>query len=226
MLQGIVQERYSALIFFAAFIFFDITILLDTTNNSNSQTAKIGIEMKKIFSPVTFDDLKNLKAGDSVSICGIVYTGRDAAHKRLCEMISNDISLPFDLYGSIIYYVGPTPARPGEVIGSAGPTSSYRMDPYTEPLLKKGLKVMIGKGPRSEELKNLLKKYGAIYVSAIGGTAAKISETIKKCEVIAFDDLDTEAIRKLWVEDFYGIVTYDMYGNDLFEEGVAKYRVN
>ena len=179
------------------------------------------IELK---SPFSAEEIKNLRAGDAVSISGIIYTGRDAAHKRLCELISFGKELPVDLADAGIYYVGPAPAKPGRIIGSAGPTSSYRMDPYSEPLLKLGLKIMIGKGPRSEEFKESLKKYGAVYLSAIGGAAASISESVKSCEVVAYEDLGTEAVRRVEVEDFYAIVTYDSLGNDLFESGAEKYK--
>ena len=179
------------------------------------------IELK---SPVSHEDVKKLRVGDAVKITGVIYTGRDAAHKRLCELLAEGKSLPIDVNGASIYYVGPTPAKPGRAIGSAGPTSSYRMDAYTEPLLKEGLKVMIGKGPRSEEYREQLKKYGAVYLSAIGGAAALISESVKECEVVAYEDLGAEAIHKLSVVDFYAIVTYDSVGGDLFSEGVEKYR--
>ena len=132
--------------------------------------------------------------------------------------------LPIDVNGGAIYYVGPTPTKPGRAIGSCGPTSSYRMDPYVEPLLKEGLKVMIGKGPRSSEYRELLKKYDALYFSAIGGAAASISESVKKCDLICYEDLGAEAIYKLEVDGFFAIVTYDTYGNDLFKEGIDTYK--
>lgn len=179
------------------------------------------IELK---SPVDEKLVRSLRAGDSVRITGVIYTGRDAAHKRLCELLERGEPLPVDVKNSIIYYVGPTPAKPGRAIGSAGPTSSYRMDPYAEPLLKQGLKVTVGKGPRSSQFKQLLQQYGGVYLSAIGGAAASISETIKKCEVVAYEDLGAEAIHRLEVKDFYAIVTYDSVGNDLFEQGIEKYR--
>ncbi|MCM1043432.1 MAG: Fe-S-containing hydro-lyase [Corallococcus sp.] len=182
--------------------------------------------MYKLTSPVNPEEIKKLRAGDTVAISGVIYTGRDAAHKRLCELLERGEELPIDVNNGIIYYVGPTPAKPGRAIGSAGPTSSYRMDPYAEPLLKKGLKVMVGKGSRGEHYKQLLKQYGAVYLSAIGGAAASISETIKKCEVVTYEDLGAEAIHRLEVEDFYAIVTYDSEGNDLFEQGIAKYSKN
>ena len=163
-------------------------------------------------------------AGDRIILSGTVYTARDAAHKRLCELISENKELPVDFDGASIYYVGPTPAKPGRAIGSAGPTSSYRMDPYAEPLLKQGLRVMIGKGPRSEEYKKLVSEYGAVYLSAIGGAAASISETVKKCEIVAYEDLGAEAIYRMEVENFYAVVTYDSVGGDLFAEGEKKYK--
>ena len=175
-------------------------------------------------SPATPEEVKALRVGDTVEISGVIYTGRDAAHKRLCDLISEGGELPLDLDGASIYYVGPTPARPGRAIGSAGPTSSYRMDPYTEPLLKKGLRVMIGKGPRGEKYKRLVCEYGAVYLSAIGGAAASISETVKKCEIVAYEDLGAEAIYRMEVEKFYAVVTYDCVGGDLFAEGEKKYR--
>lgn len=180
--------------------------------------------MIKISGPVDEKVIRSLRAGDTVSVSGIMYTGRDAAHKRFVELLNDGKQLPIDVDGGIIYYVGPTPAKPGRAIGSAGPTSSYRMDAYAEPLLKKGLKVMIGKGPRSKEFKELLKKYGAVYLSAIGGAAASISESVKKCEVVAYEDLGAEAVHRLETEDFFAIVTYDSEGNDLFEQGIAAYK--
>lgn len=181
-------------------------------------------DVKRIQLPLSLEDIKSLRAGDKVELTGVIYTGRDAAHKRLVELLEKNEKLPIDVNGGAIYYVGPTPAKPGRAIGSAGPTSSYRMDPYAEPLLKEGLKVMIGKGPRSDEYKELLKKYNAIYLSAIGGAAASISEAIKKCDLICYEDLGAEAIYRLEVDGFFGIVTYDTLGNDLFEEGINEYK--
>ncbi len=180
--------------------------------------------MIKLTSPVDEELVRSLRAGDIVHISGVIYTGRDAAHKRLCELLAAGRQLPIDVDRGIIYYVGPTPAKPGRAIGSAGPTSSYRMDPYAEPLLKHGLKVMIGKGPRGAEYKKLLQQYGAVYMSAIGGAAALISESVTKCEVVAYPDLGAEAIHRLEVEDFFAIVTYDSAGNDLFEQGISEYK--
>ncbi|MBR2975165.1 MAG: Fe-S-containing hydro-lyase [Clostridia bacterium] len=179
--------------------------------------------MIKLTTPVSPEEVKKLRAGDVVLISGVIYTGRDAAHKRLCELLAKGEELPINVDGSIIYYVGPTPAKPGRAIGSAGPTSSYRMDAYSEPLMQQGLKVMVGKGSRSEEYKKQLQKYGAVYLSAIGGAAASISETIKKCEVVTYEDLGAEAIHRLEVEDFYAIVTYDSVGNDLLQQGMQTY---
>lgn len=181
--------------------------------------------MIKLNTPISIEDIKKLKAGDSVYLSGIIYTGRDAAHKRLVEVINSGQELPFTLESNVIYYVGPTPAKPGEVIGSAGPTSSYRMDPYSSILMPKGLNVMIGKGPRSEEFKKDLIANKGIYLSAVGGAAALISQSIKEAEIILYEDLGAEAIYKLRVEDFPAIVTYDIHGNDLLLEGVEKYRV-
>lgn len=181
-------------------------------------------EIKKLHLPLVEDELLKLRAGDKIEITGVIYTGRDAAHKRLVELLANNQPLPFDVNGGAIYYVGPTPAKPGRAIGSAGPTSSYRMDAYSEPLMQKGLKIMIGKGPRSNEYRKMLQKYGAIYVSAIGGAAASISESIKKCDLICYEDLGAEAVYRLEVEDFFGIVTYDTEGNDLFDQEIKKYR--
>ena len=181
------------------------------------------IELK---SPVNPEEVKKLRAGDAVKITGVIYTGRDAAHKRLCELLEKNEKLPIDVNNTCIYFVGPTPAKPGRAIGSAGPTSSYRMDPYSEPLLKEGLKVMIGKGPRDKAYKEMLPKYGAVYMSSIGGAAASISETVKACEVVAYEDLGAEALYRLEVKDFFGIVTYDVYGNDLFLQEIEKYKQN
>lgn len=179
---------------------------------------------KKLTLPLSDEVIKSLRVGDILELTGVIYTGRDAAHKRLVELLEKNEALPIDVNGGGIYYVGPTPAKPGRAIGSAGPTSSYRMDPYAEPLLKEGLKFMIGKGPRSQEYKDLLVKYNAVYLSAIGGAAASISESIKKCDLVCYEDLGAEAIYRLEVENFFSIVTYDTLGNDLFEQGINKYK--
>lgn len=177
----------------------------------------------KLNLPLSIEQIKGLRAGDKVEISGVVYTGRDVAHKRFNECLSRGEELPFDIEGGAIYYVGPTPAKPNQVIGACGPTSSYRMDEYSEPLLKKGLKVMIGKGPRSDEYKKLLKEYGAVYLSAIGGTAVDIAESVKECELVCYEDLGTEAVRRLKVENLFAVVTYDSNGGDLFLDGINKF---
>ncbi len=178
----------------------------------------------KLKTPLSDDDLKKLKAGDRVEISGVIYTARDAAHARLIDLIETNQELPFDLEGQVIYYVGPTPAKPGQIIGSAGPTTSYRMDPYAPTLIEKGLKGMIGKGGRGEEVKEAIKKHGSVYFAAVGGAAALIAKCIKKSEVIAYEDLGPEAIRRLEVENFPVIVVNDVYGNDLYEIGQEKYK--
>lgn len=177
-----------------------------------------------INTPLTDEAVEGLKAGDKVLINGTIYTGRDAAHKRLIELLNNGKELPFDISGQIIYYVGPTPAKPGKAIGSAGPTTSYRMDPYAPILIAKGLKGMIGKGSRSKEVVDAIQKYKAIYFAATGGAGALISKAIKKAEVVAYEDLGAEAIRRMEVEDFPAIVVNDIYGNDLYQEGKKKYK--
>ncbi len=181
-------------------------------------------EYKRITPPLTDEDVAQLRIGDKVLITGYIYTARDAAHKRLVELIEKNEPLPFDIKGQIMYYVGPAPAKPGYVIGSAGPTTSYRMDPYTPQLLKLGLKGMIGKGQRGEAVKEAMKKYKAVYFEAVGGAGALLARRIKSVEIIAYEDLGPEAIRKLYVEDFPVIVANDMYGGDLFLEGKMKYR--
>ena len=178
----------------------------------------------KITAPLTSEVIDKLRVGDRVLITGVIYTARDAAHKRLIELLDKGEELPFDIKGQIIYYVGPTPARPGEVIGSAGPTTSGRMDAYTPRLLDIGLKGIVGKGQRNLEVTESLKKNKAVYMAAVGGAAALIKKSIKKAEIIAYEDLGPEAIRRLEVEDFPAIVVNDSVGADLFREGVEKYR--
>jgi fumarate hydratase subunit beta len=173
----------------------------------------------RLKTPLTNEDVEKLKAGDIVYLTGTVYTARDAAHKRLVDLIKEGKELPFPIEGAIIYYVGPTPPKPGEVIGSAGPTTSYRMDPYAPILIEKGLKGMIGKGKRNEAVKEACKKHKAVYFGAVGGAAALIAKAIKKAEVIAYPELGPEAVRKLEVEDFPVVVVNDTYGNDLYEMG-------
>ena len=175
--------------------------------------------------PLDEKTLKDLKAGDQVFITGVIYVGRDAAHKRLVEALDQGKPLPFDIRGQTIYYMGPSPAKPNQVIGSAGPTTSGRMDAYSPRLMAEGLKGMIGKGMRSPAVKDAMKKYGAVYLAAIGGAGALISKSIKKSEVIAYDELGAEAILRLEVEDFPAIVINDIYGGDLYDEGKSKYRI-
>ena len=180
-------------------------------------------DIKKITPPLTDEILENLKAGDNVLISGTIYTGRDAAHKRLCDLIKEGKELPFDVKGQIIYFVGPTPPKPGHVIGSAGPTTSYRMDAYSPLLIEYGLKGMIGKGLRSQEVKDAMQKFKAVYFAAIGGAGALISKSIKEAEIIAYEDLGPEAVRKLRVENFPAVVVNDIFGNDLYEMGRKQY---
>ena len=171
----------------------------------------------KLEAPITKEKLADLKAGDRVLLTGTVYTARDQAHKRMTEAVKEGRELPFDIAGSIIYYVGPSPAPPGRPIGSAGPTTSYRMDPYAPMLLDLGQAAMIGKGPRNEEVKAAIIRNGAVYFAAIGGAAALISKSVKSAEVIAYDDLGAEAVRRLEVEDMPLIVAIDSMGRDLYE---------
>ncbi len=173
--------------------------------------------VKSISTPLTKEVLRELKPGDVVSLTGVVYTARDAAHKRMMETLSNNEELPFEVKDAIIYYVGPTPAKPGAVIGSAGPTTSYRMDNMTVPLLKLGLSGMIGKGLRSDEVIEGMKENEAVYFVAVGGAGALMASAIKEAEVIAYEDLGAEAIRKLTVENLPLIVCIDVHGNSLYE---------
>ena len=172
---------------------------------------------KKITLPITDEDIKSLKAGDSVLLTGTIITGRDAAHKRLFELIEKGDELPVDVKGELIYYVGPAPAKPGYAVGPAGPTSSYRMDKFTPALLDLGMKGMIGKGARSQEVIDAIVRNGAVYFAAIGGAAALIAKSIKKEEVLCYEDLGTEAVRRYTVEDFPCIVAIDSEGNNVYE---------
>ena len=181
-------------------------------------------QVKKITTPLIDKVLEGLHIGDKLLITGVIYTGRDAAHKRLIELIDQGKELPFDITGQIIYFVGPAPAKPGRPIGSAGPTTSYRMDAYSPKLIERGLKGMIGKGMRSQEVKAAMVKYKAVYLGATGGAGALIAKSIKKAEVIAYEDLATESILRLNVENFPAIVANDIYGGDLFEQGKTRYR--
>jgi len=181
-------------------------------------------EVYKLKTPLRDEDVEKLKIGDKVFLSGTVYTARDAAHKKLVELLKEGKPLPFDVKGAVIYFVGPAPAKPGHAIGSAGPTTSYRMDPYTPDLLDVGLKATIGKGSRSQKVIDSMVKNKAVYLAAVGGAAALIAKSIKKAEIIAYEDLRSEAIRKLEVEDFPCIVANDTKGNDLFNEGVKQYK--
>jgi len=180
----------------------------------------------KLLTPLSSKDIEKLKAGDKVSLSGIIYTARDVAHKRLVETLKRGEKLPFNPEGQVIYYVGPAPARPGKVIGPAGPTTSSRMDPYAIYLMEAGVKGMIGKGSRGQKVKEAIKKYKVVYFAAIGGAAALLSQSIKKAEVIAYEDLGTEAIRRLEVEDFPLLVVNDTKGGDLYQEGVRQYTMS
>ena len=179
---------------------------------------------KKIQAPISNEDANSLRAGDYVYITGTIYTARDAAHKRMIETLEKGESLPFDMQDQIIYYLGPTPNREGQVIGSAGPTTSSRMDRYAPSLLDRGLKGMIGKGKRSEEVITSMKKNTAVYFAAVGGAGALLSKCITKSEVIAYDDLGTEAIRRLEVKNLPVITVIDCDGNNLYETAVKEYQ--
>jgi fumarate hydratase subunit beta len=180
---------------------------------------------KKVMLPLTDEVLKDLKTGDNLLLTGVIYTARDAVHKRIVEALDQGKPLPFDIIGATIYYMGPTPARLGRTIGSAGPTTSERMDAYAPRLIAAGLKGMIGKGSRSKAVKDAMVKYKAVYLGAIGGAGALISRSIKKAEVIAYEELGAEALYLLEVEDFFVTVVNDIHGGDLYEEGKAKYQV-
>lgn len=180
---------------------------------------------KKITLPITDEDIKILKAGDSVLLTGSIITGRDAAHKRLYELIQKGEKLPVDIKGELIYYVGPAPAKPGYAVGPAGPTSSYRMDKYAPSLLDLGLKGMIGKGARNKEVVDAIVRNKGVYLVAIGGAAALIAKSIKSEEILCYEDLGTEAVRRYEVEDFPCIVAIDSNGNNVYETEPPKYRV-
>ena len=167
--------------------------------------------------PLSEDGVRGLKAGQEVLISGVVYSARDMAHKRLCAAIESGETLPLDLDGAVIYFLGPTPARPGQVIGAAGPTTSSRMDAFSPTLLKHGLRAMIGKGYRGPQVRDALNKYGAVHLAAIGGAGALLSKKIVSAEVVAYEDLGTEAIRKLQLKDFPAVVAYDSHGSSVYE---------
>ncbi len=176
--------------------------------------------------PLTNEMVSSLEIGDKVFLSGIIYSARDAAHKRLIDLLDAGDTLPFDIRGQIIYYVGPSPAKPGRVIGAAGPTTSYRMDPYAPRLMELGLKGMIGKGKRATSVKEAIIKYKAVYLGATGGAGALISRAIKAAEVIAYEELGPEAIRRLTVENFPAVVINDTSGRDLYEEGIKQYQIS
>lgn len=177
----------------------------------------------KITAPLSREEARKLHSGDSCLISGVIYTARDAAHKRLCELVAQGKPLPMDIRDAVIYYVGPTPAREGQAIGSAGPTTSYRMDAYSPTLIAMGETGMIGKGKRGPEVIAAMKEHGAVYFGAIGGCGALLSKCVKKAEVIAYEDLGAEAIRRLEVEDFPVVVVIDSEGNNLYETGRQSY---
>jgi fumarate hydratase subunit beta len=179
---------------------------------------------KKLDLPLTEKTIADLKAGDNVQLSGVLYVARDAAHRRMVEALEKGETLPFDIRGQTLYYMGPSPAPPGRPIGAAGPTTSARMDAYTPRLLAAGLKGMIGKGERSEEVRDAMKEHKAVYLAAVGGAGALISKTIIKSEVIACADLGPEAVLRLEVKDFPATVINDIHGGDLYTEGKAKYR--
>jgi len=181
---------------------------------------------KKVTLPLTDETLKDLKAGDNILLTGVIYVGRDAAHKRIVEALDQGKPLPFDIKGQTIYFMGPSPAKPGQPIGAAGPTTSGRMDVYSPRVIAEGLKGMIGKGMRSPAVKDAMKEYKAVYLAAIGGAGALIAKSIKKSEVVAYEELGAEAIRRLEVEDFPVTVVNDIYGGDLYQEGKARYRID
>jgi len=182
-------------------------------------------QAKKVTLPLTDKTLKELKTGDNLLLTGVMYVGRDVVHKRIVEALDRGKPLPFDIKGATIYYMGPSPARPGRPIGSAGPTTSGRMDAYSARLIAEGLKGMIGKGTRSKAVKDAMVKHKAVYLGATGGAGAIISKSIKKAEVIAYEELGAEALQRLEVEDFPVTVINDIYGGDLYEAGKAKYQV-
>ncbi|MDH5637778.1 MAG: Fe-S-containing hydro-lyase [Nitrospinota bacterium] len=179
----------------------------------------------KLTTPLTDEAVASLKSGDQVSISGELYTARDAAHKRLVDLLDQGKPLPFDPKGAVIYYVGPSPAKPGRVVGSAGPTTSYRMDAYAERLMEVGMKGMIGKGKRAPDVVDAMIKHKAVYFAAIGGAAALIARSIKSVEVVAYEDLGPEAVRRMIVEDFQAVVINDIQGADLYQMGQEKYRI-
>ncbi|MEW6187672.1 MAG: Fe-S-containing hydro-lyase [Thermodesulfobacteriota bacterium] len=181
-------------------------------------------ETVNLTTPLSDEMVTSLRIGDKVFLSGVIYSARDAAHKRLIDLLDQGRPLPFDVQGQVIYYVGPSPAKPGRVIGAAGPTTSYRMDPYAPRLMELGLKGMIGKGKRASTVKEAMIKYKALYLGATGGAGALIARAIKAVEIIAYEELGPEAVRRMVVEDFPLVVINDTFGGDLYEEGVKAYR--
>jgi fumarate hydratase subunit beta len=182
--------------------------------------------MTKIINlPLTYKDIAELKAGDNILLNGVIYTARDVAHKRIVEALDEGQPLPFDIKGQTIYYMGPAPAKPGNVIGSAGPTTSYRMDSYSPRLMEAGLKGMIGKGQRTQAVLDAIKKYKVVYFGAIGGAGALISKSIRKADIIAYEELGAEAVRRLEVQDFPVTVINDIHGGDLYQQGKTRYKI-
>lgn len=185
------------------------------------------MDIKRITTPLDPEVARSLRCGDMVSISGTIFTGRDAAHARMTAALDAGEELPVDLQGQVIYYAGPTPAKPGRVIGSCGPTTSGRMDAFTPQMIEQaGLAGMVGKGPRSQDVIDAMVEHGVVYFAAVGGAAALIASSVKECEVVAYDDLGPEAIRRLVVEDYPCIVAIDAHGGNLYEDGPARYRVS
>ena len=180
--------------------------------------------INNITSPIDAETIEKLTVGTKILISGVIFAARDAAHRELIQALDKGDRLPFELKGQTLYYMGPSPARPDHIIGSAGPTTSGRMDIYTPRLIAAGLRAMIGKGSRSPEVKEAIKKYKAVYLATIGGAGALLAKSIKQIEVVAYEDLGTEAILRLNVDNFPAIVANDIYGNDLFEQGKARYK--
>ncbi|MFZ5642626.1 MAG: Fe-S-containing hydro-lyase [Bacillota bacterium] len=179
--------------------------------------------LHRVKTPLTEIDINALRSGDQVLLSGTIFTARDAAHKRMTELLEKGEDLPISLKGQIIYYVGPCPARPGQVIGSAGPTTAYRMDPFTPAMFEYGIKGTIGKGPRRDYVKEACSKYRGVYLAGIGGASALLARAVRKVEIVAYEDLGTEAVRRLEIEDFPLIVAYDIHGGDVFAEEIPKY---
>lgn len=183
-----------------------------------------GAKEIRLTTPLTREGNEDLKTGDIVLLSGVLYTARDAAHARMKEAIERGDELPFDVRGQVVYFTGPAPARPGHVLGPAGPTTASRMDNYSPLLIERGLRGMVGKGLRSEAVHDSMKEHGCVYFGAVEGTAALLADRVKEAEVVAYEDLDSEAIRRLVVEDFPVVVINDLYGGDLYREGRERWR--